>query len=147
MLSSARVWHSNSISFASKFKLYKSLVTFIFVYGCETRSMDSEKSIQAFKTMCLRKLLQISYLELKTNDWVWCKINFPVGPKKPLLATVKRWKLAWYLVCNTQRQPLQNQSSKHLGGWTTPWLAEEMLDGQRQRVDIPAHAQTAQKGS
>ena len=29
---------------------------------------------------------------------------------------------------------------------TTSWLAEEMLDGQHERVDIPAHARTAHKG-
>ena len=27
-----------------------------------------------------------------------------------------------------------------------PWLAEEMLDAQHQRVDIPAHARTVHKG-
>ena len=55
----------------------------------------SEKRIQAFETKCLRKLLRISDLEHKTNDWVWSKINFLVGPQEPLLATVKRKKLAW----------------------------------------------------
>ena len=35
------------------------------------------------------------YLEHKTNDWVRSKINFLVGPQEPLLATVKRQKLAW----------------------------------------------------
>ena len=34
----------------------------------------------------------------------------------------------------------QNHSSEYLGGWATPWSAEEMLNGQYQRVDIPAHA-------
>ena len=29
---------------------------------------------------------------------------------------------------------------------TTPWSAEEMVDGQHQTVDIPAHARTAHKG-
>ena len=48
--------------------------------------------------------------------------------------------------CHTPRQPLQNHPSGHLGGWATPWSAEEMLDGQHQRVDIPAHAGTAHKG-
>ena len=48
--------------------------------------------------------------------------------------------------CHTPRQPLQNHPSGHLGGWTTPWSAEEMLDGQRQRVSTPAHARTAHKG-
>ena len=39
----------NTISFASKFKLYKSLVTSILLYGCEAWTLlaDSEKRIQA----------------------------------------------------------------------------------------------------
>ena len=41
-------------------------------------------------------ILRSSYLEHKTNDWVRRKINFLVGPQEPLLATVKRRKLAWF---------------------------------------------------
>ena len=37
-------------------------------------------------------------------------------------------------------------SAGHSGGWATPWLSQEMLDGQRQRVDIPSNARTAHKG-
>ena len=48
--------------------------------------------------------------------------------------------------CHTPRQPLQNHPSGHLGGWAIPGLAEEMLGGQRQRVDFPAHARTAHNG-
>ena len=43
--------------------------------------------------------------------------------------------------CLTPRQPVQNHPSWHLWGW-----AEEMLDGQHRRVDIPAHARSAHKG-
>ena len=79
-------------------------VTSILLYGCErwTLLADSEKRIQAFKNKCLRKLLCISYLEHKTNDWVQSKINFLVGPQEPLLTTVKRRKLAWfeYVTCH-----------------------------------------------
>ena len=32
----------------------------------------------------------------------------------------------------------------HLGGLVTPWSSEEMLAGQRQRVDVLYHARTAQ---
>ena len=40
-----RIWWCNTISFASKFRLYKFLVTFILLYGCETWILlaDSEK--------------------------------------------------------------------------------------------------------
>ena len=93
-----KMWHCNTISFASKFRLYKALVTSFLLYGYETWTLlfDFEKRIQAFKTICLRKLLRISYLEHKTNDWVWNKINFLVGPQELLLATVKRHKPAWF---------------------------------------------------
>ena len=92
-----RIWRCNTISFASRFKLYKSLVTSI-LYGCETWSLlaDSKKRIQAFESKCMRKLLRISYLEHKTNDWVRSRIKFLARPKESLLATLKRRKLAWY---------------------------------------------------
>ena len=35
-------------------------------------------------------------MEHKTNDWVRSKINFLKGLQEPLLATVKRRKLAWF---------------------------------------------------
>ena len=90
----------------------------------------------------MKKLLYISYLEHKTNDWVRSKINFFVGPQESLVATVRRRKLAWFgLVTH------HNSFSKtNFRGWVMPWLAEEMLDGQHQRVDIPALARTAYSG-
>ena len=42
--------------------------------------------------------------------------------------------------CHTLRQSLQNQLLRHFRGWAMPWSAGEILDGQHQRVDIPAHA-------
>ena len=98
MALSFRIWRCNIIRFANKFKLQKSLVTSILLYGCETWTLlaDSEKRIQALETKFKRKLLRISYLEHKTNDWVRGKIKSLVGPKEPLLPTVKREKLAWF---------------------------------------------------
>ena len=43
-------------------------------------------------------------------------------------------------------QPLQNLSSRHLGGWATPWLSEETLDRQHQRIDVFTRARTAHNG-
>ena len=45
--------------------------------------------------------------------------------------------------CHTSRQPLQIIFQGTLKGGQLPWLAEEVLDGQYERVDIPAHARTA----
>ncbi|MGL4418375.1 MAG: reverse transcriptase domain-containing protein [Plesiomonas shigelloides] len=93
-----RIWRSNSISFTTKYRLYKSLVLSILLYGCEAWTMlaEPERKIQAFENKCLRKLLRISYREHKTNEYVRNTITSLVGPHEPLLATVKRRKLAWF---------------------------------------------------
>ena len=91
----------------------------------------TEKRIQAFKTKCLMKILIVSYLEHKSNDWVQRKINFLVGPQEPLLATVKRWKLAWfgYVTCRDNFSRVMRRAPWSVGyavvsrgnaGWTTP---------------------------
>ena len=93
-----RTWRWYTISFASKFKLCKTLVTSVLLYGCETWTLlaDSKTRIQVFETRCTKKLLHICYLEHKTNDWVRSKINFLLGPQENLLTTVKKEKLAWF---------------------------------------------------
>ena len=89
-----------------------------------------KERIQAFKTKCLGKILRISYSEHKTNDWVWSKINFLVGPQEPLLATVNRRKLAWFghitrygSVSKTILQGIRRVGDAVVGrgnaGWTT----------------------------
>ena len=46
-----RIWRCNTISFASEFNLYKSLVNSILLSGCETWTLlaDSGKKIQTLK--------------------------------------------------------------------------------------------------
>ena len=93
-----KIIKSKNISFQTKYKLYKSLVISIFLYGCEswTLTADLEKRIKAFENKCHRKLLRISYVEHKTNDFVKTSILNKVGEQEPLLATVKRRKLMWF---------------------------------------------------
>ena len=98
-----------------------------------------KEKIQAFETKCMRKLLYNSYLKHKTNDWVWSEVNFLVDPQEPL-------SRGGNLHGSGMSHALQNHSSGHLGGWATLWSAEEMVDGQHQRVNIPASARTAHKG-
>ena len=82
----------------------------------------------------------------KTSDWVWNNINFLVGSTGTSSGNCQETQIRMVRACHTPRQPLQNHPSRHLGGKATPWSVEEMLDGQRQRVDIPAHARTAHNG-
>ena len=94
----SRIWKSNNISFYTKFRLYKSLVVSILLYRCESRTLlaDTEKRLQAFENKCMRKLLQISYTEHRTNEEVWDSVALCVGIQEPLLTAVKRRKMAWY---------------------------------------------------
>ena len=98
-----KIWRCNTISFVNKFKLYKSLVTTVLLYGCETWTLlaDSEKRTQAFETKSLRKLFHISYLEHKTNAWVRGNINFFVGPQEPLLANCRETEICMVWACHT----------------------------------------------
>ena len=121
-----KIWQCNT----SKFKLHESLVTTIFLNdsGIWTLLADSEKRIQAFETKCLRKLLCISQLEHKTNNWVQSKINFLLSSHEPLLATVKRWKHGWFgqvtRIDSLSKTILQGTSKggKHCGWQRKCWI-------------------------
>ena len=82
-----------------------------------------------------------SYLLLRAQDQrlLRSKINFLVGPQEPLLATVKGRKLAWF------RHATRHDSSPKPSFRAVPWRLgdavvdrKKILDGQHQRVDIPA---------
>ena len=135
-----RIWRSNTISFVSKVKMTKCLVTSILLYGCEAWTLlaHSDKRIQDFETKSLMKLLRISYLEHKTSDWLRSKINSCV-PLEPLLAPVKRQKLAWF-----GHVTHHNSLSKTILRGT---LMSGQPNGQQRKcwidnikADIPAHA-------
>ena len=92
-----RIWKS-SISFNTKYRLYRSLVVSILLYGCEAWTIlaETEKKVQAFENKCLRKLLGIHYWEHKTNEFVRHKVTSILGPQETLLQMIKRRKLAWF---------------------------------------------------
>ena len=88
---------------------------------------DFQKMAQALETKCLRKLLRISYLEHKINDWVRSKINFLVVPQEPFQATVERRKLAWFGHVTRHDSLSKTIPQGTLAGWAMPWSAEEIL--------------------
>ena len=71
-------------------------------------------------------------------------INFLVGPQEPLLATVKRRNLAWFGQVSHHDSLSKTilQFTMEVGDAV---VAEEMLDGQPQRVDSSASARAAHK--
>ena len=92
------LWKSRKISFTVKFKLYKTLVLSVLLYGCESWTLvaESERRLQAFEMKCFRRLLGISYKEHKTNKFVIQQITSLAGHYEPLLTTIKRRKFCWF---------------------------------------------------
>ena len=92
------VWNDKSISLNLKIRLMRSLVTFTFLYACESWTLTAElqRRIQAMEMRCCRKILRISYKDHVTNEEVRGKIQQTIGPHKDLLTIVKRRKLQWY---------------------------------------------------
>ena len=131
------------------------LVTSILLYDCETWILlhnSEKKGSRLLKPIVLRNYSAspIWNTTIVLGAELWVHVNFHVGPHEPLLKTFKRRKLAW--LGHVTRYDIiiiiiiiQNRPSGHPGGWTTPWSAEEMLNGQFQRVLIPARARTARK--
>ena len=68
------------------------------------------------------------------------KVNFLVSPQRTSSDNCQETETRMVRECQAPRQLLQNHPSGYLGGRRAPWSAEEMLDGQRQRVDVPAYA-------
>ena len=81
-----------------KIRLMRSLVTFIFLYACESWSLTAElqRRIQAMEISCYRKILHISYNDHVTNEEVHAKIQQAIRPHEDLLTIVKRCKLKCY---------------------------------------------------
>ena len=76
----------------------RSLVTSIFLYACESRTLTAElqRRIQTMEMRCYHKILHILYKDHVTNKENHAKIQQAIGPHKDLLTIVKRRKLQWY---------------------------------------------------
>ena len=87
-----------SISLSSMIQLMRSLVTYIFLYACESWTLTAElqRRIQTMEMRCYPMLLHISYKGHVTNKKVRTKIQQAIGPHEHLLTIVKRRKLQWY---------------------------------------------------
>ena len=81
-------------------------------------------------------------MEPKTHDLAQSKINFLVGPQEPLVAAVKRQKLAWFGMSHTM-------TASPKPSFRAPWRMGDTMVGrgnaerQHQRGDISANARTA----
>ena len=92
------LWNDRSVSLSFKIPLMRSLVTFIFLYACESWTLTAklQRRIQAMVMRYYLKVLRISYKDHVTNEEVRAKIQQAIGPHEDLLIIVKRRKLQWY---------------------------------------------------
>ena len=97
-----RIWQCNTISFASKFKLYESPVTSILLYGCETWTLlaDSEKKKErGFRNQVPFKETSLCLLHGAHDQQLGEeKDQLPCGS---IQATVKRRKTCLVRACPT----------------------------------------------
>ena len=135
-----------SISLSSKIRLMRSLVTAIFLYAYESRTLTLElhRRIQAMEIRCYRKILHISYKDRVTNEEVRAKIQQAIGPHEDLLTIVKRRKLQWYghvsrssglaktiLQGTVKGGRRQGRQRKRLGDNIREWTGLEFAKSQR----------------
>ena len=115
------------ISVSSKIRLMHSLVSSIFLYACESRTLTAElqRRIQAMDMRCHCKILGISCKDHVTNEEVRAKIQQAIGPHEDL-TTTKRHRLQWY-----GHVSLSSGLAKTIFQGTTKW--ERRQGRQRKR--------------
>ena len=93
MISLPQIWKDKGISTGTKKRLLWSLVFSIASYGseCWVLKKSDEKKIEAFEMWCYRRLLRISWTDMKSNEWVLEKIDC----KERLLTAINRRKMSF----------------------------------------------------
>ena len=92
------IWRDKNLSLKTKVNLLRTLVIPIFLYACESWTLNAElqRRIQAVEMRWFRRLLGISYKDHITNEEVRSKITHQVSQYEDLLTTVKKRKMRWY---------------------------------------------------
>ena len=92
------VWNDKFISVSSKIRLLRTIVISVFLYACESWTLDVylENRIASFEMRCLRRILNIDYRDHVTNVSVREKVTAEIGKHQELLDIVKSRKLKWF---------------------------------------------------
>ena len=94
MRSLTKIWKDRGISKATKATLISVLVFPIVTYGSESWTIRKaeRKRLDSFELWCWRRVLNISWIQRRTNRWVLETIQ----PKEPLEASIVRGKLRYF---------------------------------------------------
>ena len=127
------IWKDNNISFGSKVKLMRSLVTSIFLYACEswTLTAELEKRTQAFEMRCYRKLWNISCKDHVTNEEVRRKIQAAIGEYDELLTLVKKRKAKTILHGTVKGKRKRGRQKKRWEGNIKEWTGMDIASSTR----------------
>ena len=92
------IWKDKNITLMHKIRLQRALILSIFLYACETWTLNAElqKKIRAVEMRSLRIILGISYRDHITNETIRQTVEEQLGPYDDLLTIVKKRKLKWY---------------------------------------------------
>ena len=107
------------------------------------KKRKEKKKDPGFRDQKLKKLLRMSYLERNTNDE---QDDLPCGLRGTSSGNCQETKLSSFGHVTRHDSLSKTILQGTLEVWATPWSAEEMLDGQRKRVDVHAHVRTAHDG-
>ena len=74
--------------------LVRALVWSVVTYGSEGWIIHKaeEKQIEAFEMWCYRKVLRVSWIDHRTNEWALSRLEV----EKSLLARIRTLKLSYY---------------------------------------------------
>ena len=85
---------SKQVTRSTKVRLVRALVWSVVTYGSEGWIIHKaeEKQIEAFEMWCYRRVLRVSWIDHRTNEWVLSRLEV----EKSLLARIRTLKLSYY---------------------------------------------------
>ena len=103
------VWKSRVIGKTTKIRLFNTNVKSVLLYGAETWRMNNTtlKRIQTFVNQCLRKILEIQWMDKVSNKDLWERTN-------QVQIEIEILKRRWGLLVHTLRKPNTNVTRQAL---------------------------------
>ena len=114
------VWKEKSIRLQTKLRIFNTNVKSILLYGLETRRSTKllTKKLQTFINKCLRKILNIHWPEVISNEDQWERT-----PQCRIEESIRRRKWKW--IGHTLRKP-ENNIRRSALEWNPLGLEEEV---------------------
>ena len=111
------IWRDKNTSMKTRMSLLQALVISVFLYGCETWTLnvEMEKRINFFEMNCMRRLLQVHCTAHTFNKQIRKLMTSYIGEHEHLLSIVKR-KQVW--ACDQ----VEGQPCKHVTAGRHRWL-------------------------